>query len=388
MNHPTPIPHSTPIRQPSTLIVGGGVIGLSLAWELNRRGCSVALFERDRIGRATSWAAAGILPPANFDTATDPLDRLRGFSHRLFPAWCDQLHDRTGIDPGLRQCGGWYLSDTPGEQAAMIGMADYWRQLEIECESVGSDQLTEREPALAAWAEKNRQAAAWWVPEEYQLRSPDFLRALAEACRIGGVQLLEQTPVDDVQTTNRQASVRSGHRWHSADAVVICGGPWSGFAADSLRLEMSLVPVRGQILMLKTDTPLLKGIVNLGQRYLVCRDDGRTVVGSCEEEVGFQEGTTDAMLQSLHQFAIRVCPQLAEATREKAWYGFRPMTFDGFPMLGRVPGTENVYVAAGHYRSGVHLSCASAVVMADLITGQPPSLDLAPFRVGKQQSRG
>lgn len=374
-------------KQPRTLIVGGGVIGLSLAWELNRRGSDVALFERDRLGRATSWAGAGILPPANFDTATDPLDQLRGLSHQLFPQWCDRLQRDTGIDPGLRRCGGWYLADTPGERAAMIGMADYWHQLQIQCEPVLKERLVEREPALAAWSERNPEATAWWVPSEYQVRSPELLRALAHACSASGVELIENAPVEDVRSAAGGASLRCAGQWHSADAVVICGGPWSGFAAESLRLEMSLVPIRGQILMLKTAAPLLKSIVNLGQRYLVCRDDGRTLIGSCEEEVGFQAGTDDAMLRSLREFAANVCPALADAPTDKAWSGFRPMTFDGFPMLGRVPNTESVYVSAGHYRSGLHLSCASAVVMADLISGQTPAIDLAPFRVGKQQSR-
>ena len=122
--------------KPTATIVGGGVIGLSLAWELARRTYDVTIVDRDRAGHATSWAAVGILPPANFDTATDPLDRLRGYSHQLFPEWAEMLQQSTNVDTGFRRCGGWYLADTPGERAAMIGMTAYWNDMEIQCEQV------------------------------------------------------------------------------------------------------------------------------------------------------------------------------------------------------------------------------------------------------------
>jgi glycine oxidase len=168
--------------------------------------------------------------------------------------------------------------------------------------------------------------------------------------------------------------------------LVVCGGAWSGSVAARLRLESSVVPVRGQMLLLKTGVPLLKSIVNVGHRYLICRDDGHTLVGSCEEEVGFRDGTTDAMLSSLRDFAVDLVPQLSGAARIDGWSGLRPMTFDGFPMIGRVPDSENVFVAAGHFRSGIHLSPATAVVIADLMGGDAASVNIESFSVGKQQS--
>ena len=123
-------------------------------------------------------------------------------------------------------------------------------------------------------------------------------------------------------------------------------------------------------------------------RYLVARDDGHTLVGSCEEEVGLQLGTTAEMLASLKEFALDLCPELSGADEVQAWSGLRPMTFDGFPIIGRVPESANVYVASGHYRSGLHLSPATAVAMADLMLGKKPAVSLDAFRVGKQQSLG
>jgi len=156
--------------------------------------------------------------------------------------------------------------------------------------------------------------------------------------------------------------------------------------AKSLRLESSIVPIRGQMLLLKTQSPLLKSVINVGHRYIVCRGDGFTLVGSCEEETRFELGTTKDMLDLLKQFAFSLVPELEFAQYVNAWSGLRPLTFDGFPMIGRVPDTSNLYVAAGHFRSGLHLSPGTAVTLADLLTNRTPQVSLEPFRVGKQQS--
>ena len=368
------------------------MIGLSLAWELGRRGERVILLERDRVGRATSWAATGILPPANQRLATDPLEQLRGMSHELFPGWSDALKRTTGIDNGFRRCGGWYLAETAGERAALGAMTSYWDELDICCEPVAAADLVRREPALRAWASHNPSASAWWTADECQVRSPDHLKALTQACRQTGVQILEDIGVVDIRWRDNSVTATANHplpdgtRDIQGDRVVLCGGAWTGRIADQLNLQTSLVPIRGQILMLKTARPLLNAIVNVGNRYLLCREDGRTLVGSCEEEVGFQAGTTAAVLDSLREFANRLCPDLVDAPTERAWSGFRPMTFDGFPMIGRVPQTSNVYVASGHYRSGIHFSCATAVLMADELQDKAPAINLEPFRVGKQQA--
>ena len=370
---------------PHATIVGGGVIGLCLAWELAQRGYQVSVIERDQLGRGTSWAGAGILPPANRLTATDPIEQLRGLSHELYPEWSRQLESLTGIDPELRRCGGLYLADTDGERASMLGMTEYWREMSIECNSLEPSELTLREPALESWVKRTKNASAWCVPDEYQIRPPKFLQALSTACAGLGVDLIQNAEVTDLRTVNGIAEVKYRGQWHASDAVILTVGAWTGKVAKSLRLEQSVIPVRGQILLLKSDGPIVRSIVNVGQRYIIAREDGYVLVGSSEEETGFELGTTDAVVDSLRRFAIDLIPELHEAEQVSAWSGLRPMTFDGFPMIGRVPDCENLFVAAGHYRSGLHLSPGTAVVVADLVSGMQPCVDLGPFRVGKQR---
>ena len=366
-------------------VVGGGAIGLSAAWELSQRGFDVSIIDRSRTGKATSWSGAGILPPANRKISSDPIDRLRGLSHELFPPWAEKLKLDTGIDPGLMQCGGLYLAETPGEIAAMCGMTNYWQELSIECVPLTSEELVSHEPSLATWFRRTSNAAAWYVPDEYQVRPPRYLQALAAACLKSGVRFIENTEVTEMRCLNGHAQAHYRGDWHECDSFVLTTGAWTGRVAQSLELELSIVPIRGQILLLKTAAPLVNSVINMGHRYVLAREDGHTLVGSNEEEKGFELGTTDTVLESLFQFATHLLPELTSAERVAAWSGLRPMTYDGFPMIGRVPGIDNLYVAAGHYRSGLHLSPGTAVLIADLLSESTPRIPIDAFHVGKQQ---
>jgi glycine oxidase len=367
-------------------VVGGGAIGLSTAWELSQRGFTVTVIDKNATGKGTSWAGAGILPPANLQNSFDPIDRLRGLSHQLFPEWAEKLKTDTGIDPGIQRCGGLYLAETAGEIAAMFGMAEYWQEMEIECNQLTLDEIICQESALASWWHNTNNAAAWHVPDEYQLRSPRYLAALKSACGQSGVSFLENTDVTDIRCSDGRAEMHYEGKWRTTDHIVLTTGVWTGHIASSLELELSIVPVRGQILLLKTSEPLVHNIINMGQRYILARDDGHTLIGSNEEESGFELGTTESVLKSLLDFAAHLLPDLKSAEQVKAWSGLRPMTFDGFPMIGRVPGVENLYVAAGHHRSGLHLSPGTAVLIADMLSETAPRIPLDAFQIRKHQS--
>jgi len=368
-------------------VIGGGAIGLSLAWELSRRGVELTVIQRDEVRESTSWSAAGILPPANFRAATDPLDRLRGLGHQLYPDWISELEATTQMDVGFRRCGGWYLANTPGEKASMIGMTGYWNELGIQCESVPLADVAVREPALESWTRSKRSAhaSAWWAPDEWQVRPPRLLAALRKACESTGVNFIDRANVDHFESTSAGARCRIHQRWHTSDVVVLCAGAWSGQLATNQGLARSVIPIRGQMLLLKSQDEFPRGIVNIGHRYLVPRDDGYLLVGSCEEETGFELGTTATMVDSLHEFAIELLPSLRDAERAATWSGLRPMTYDGFPMIGRIPDQPSLCVAAGHFRSGWHLAPATARCLSDLILGQLPEVSLDAFSVGKQQ---
>lgn len=395
------------------------MIGLSLAWELRRRGLGTLVLDQGQAGQGCSWAGAGILPPARLETALDPIDRLRGLSHQRYPAWTAMLCEETGIDPQFQRCGGIYLARTPGELASLVGQAEYWREYGIDAFPLTKADLCRREPALAACLEKLRfrepleqatprhssrppfgaeennaeekatlrgSAAAWWVPDECQVRPPRLLKALLAACRGAGVRVLEKTPVEELLMASGSArvhGVKNASGEFHADHVVLCCGPWScSFADPRGRLE-NVYPVRGQVVLYRGKPGLLTAVINEGNRYLVPRLDGRIYVGSSEEEVGFEPGTTAEVIEGLSRWGEGLLPALCEIPREMVFSGFRPGSFDGFPYIGRWEGLENLYVASGHFRSGLHFSVGTAIVLAELILGDVPSIPLDAFRVGR-----
>ncbi len=366
-------------------IIGGGVIGLSLAWELSQQGVDVTIIQRDTAKQTTSWTAGGILPPANLAKSLDPLDRLRGFSHELYPDWVSRLESVTQIDCGFRRCGGWYLANTPGERASMIGMTHYWDELGISCEAVSLSELGVREPRLQPWIESQPSAAAWWVADEWQIRPPHLLEALRAACQTTGVHFVDNTTVGQIETADSGPRYRIGDQWQTCDDLILCAGAWLGKLGESIGLRKSVIPIRGQVLLLKTEKPELKSIINVGHRYLIPRDDGHILVGSCEEETGFETGTTAEMLETFSQFAETLVPSLRNAERAAAWSGIRPMTFDGFPMIGHVPEQPKLFVAAGHFRSGWHLAPATAKCLTALVLGDSPTVSLDAFSIGSKQ---
>lgn len=378
------------------LIVGGGVIGLSLAWQLAERGRRVRLIDRQELGREASWAGAGILPPANRYALAHPLDQLRGLSFELHRDWAELLRERTGIETGYRRCGGIYLARAAGEAAALSAWAaglveegvaverlqiSNLKSADFKSQISNLKSLFQLEPGLAS---EPTFRAAWHLPEECQLRNPRHLQALARICELQGVEITPQCEVLDWKV--------SGEHWQGvvttqgtleADQVCVTSGAWSGGLLQKAGVTLGVMPMRGQIVLFKTERPLAKAILNEGPRYLVPRDDGRLLAGSTEEEAGFDKRTTEAGIQELIDFATSLLPDLKEAAIERTWAGLRPASFDGFPYLGVVPGLSNAFVAAGHFRSGLYLSPGTAVVMAEQMCGAATSLDLGPFRVGR-----
>jgi glycine oxidase len=169
----------------------------------------------------------------------------------------------------------------------------------------------------------------------------------------------------------------------TAGQFCFTAGAWTGQLLQNLGISLGILPIRGQMVLFKCPKPPISKIVNVGSRYLVPRDDGYVLAGSTEEEVGFNKQTTSDSIAELSNFARELVPSLASANIEKTWAGLRPASYDGYPYLGPLPGLSNAFVAAGHFRTGLYLSPATAVVMSQLMNGQTPAIDLTPFRVGR-----
>lgn len=367
------------------LIVGAGVIGLSLAYELSLRGQRVSVLERGEPGQEASWAGAGILPPGNRQAARTAWEQLAGLSAELHVEWAERLKSATGIDTGYRRCGGLYLAlqhadaqRTQAELAVLDLVHRDWQQQHVRCDLLTAEAARSLEPALDSRAI----AAAIHLPDECQLRNPHHLRALIAAVTARGVVIERGVTVTGCQRSgDRITALETSTGLRTGGQYVFNAGAWTRILAETCGLALALEPIRGQIVLVATASPVIRKVINHGKRYLVPRCDGRLLIGATEERVGFVKANTPDAVMSLMEFAERLVPALGKARFERAWSGLRPGTADGLPYLGRAPGLENLYIASGHFRSGLQLSPATAVVMSQCLLGEKTEVDLTEFRL-------
>ncbi|MEL7497967.1 MAG: FAD-binding oxidoreductase [Planctomycetota bacterium] len=369
-----------------TVIVGGGIIGLSTAFELARREHKVVVLESGEFGQQASWAGAGMLPPANAKTAVHPLEHLTALSNELHQQWSIELKHRTGIDNGYRKCGSLHLARTPGEIASLMGLMDEWTTQEIAFEQL-KDRLPNRFPFLHEdWDEAK--TIQVFTPEAAQFDNRKQIDSLLVACRQLNVALHDNVSLEDwsiAESKLTSVAVKpESVGLIEADQFLLAAGPWTEHLASQLGVVLPMQPVRGQLVGYRVDPQTQPGLVNApiineGSRYLVTREDGQVIGGSTIEEIGFDDSTSESEITELKQWVSSIVPAIERAEFHGGWAGLRPATYDGFPYLGKLPGLDNVLVATGHFKSGLQWSTGTAVVLADLLTEVTPPIDLSPF---------
>ncbi len=357
------------------LIVGGGVIGLTCAWELSLRGAQVTVLEQSELAKEASWAGAGMIPPG--DLGHLPTHQLAVMSSQLWPELTAELRETTGVDNEYRACQGLLIEEESHSQ----DLLRRWTERGVRVEQLSASEIRERVPQIS----ESVQSASLLV-DQCQVRNPRHLRALIAGCQARGVRLLEDHQVIEWKTeskteANRISQVMTHHGQYSAKEVVVTAGAWSRTLLESLSVSLQIKPIRGQIVLLNGNLPGFQVTIESGSHYLVPRVDGRLLIGATEEDVAFERANTPEAIQRLRAFARQLIPATASLQIEKTWCGFRPHSQRGYPYLGRVSGWENLTLAAGHFRAGLSNSPATARLIAQLLTNEPTSLDLSDFSV-------
>ncbi|MCG6154219.1 glycine oxidase ThiO [Rubinisphaera margarita] len=356
------------------IIVGGGVIGLATALELAEQGCTVTVVDRQAVGRESSWAGAGMIPPGEIHLASPGYRQLAIASSALWPEFSARVHELTGIDDEYHNCGAVILP--PADDPAAIGdeIAD-WHTQQIETQLLEGDQLRQTSSRFFKGLDR-----AYLLPGQAQVRNPRHLKALIAGCRKLGVQIREDESIERMTVQgNRLVSVSSEHEEFSGDRFLITAGAWSGFFGELLNVTLPVAPVRGQLVMVQLPEPF-PFIVEQGKRYLVPRLDGRLLIGSTESLVGFDRTVEPDTIEVLQEFAASILPEVERLPVERSWCGFRPAATDRLPVLGQAPGIENVIIGTGHYRAGLSLCPVTARILSDLALGRDVEFDLHDFR--------
>lgn len=352
------------------IVVGGGLIGMLTARYLHAAGASVQILEQGGLGQESSWAGGGILSPLYPWRYPEPVNRLAFYSQARYEALCRELFEETGKDPEWTQSGLLMLGPEDGAEGLT------WAHESDTCLSrVEASEVAEIEPALAVTP-----GFSLWMPEVAQVRNPRLVAALRASLEGRGVDIHEQTRVTSLSTdAGRIVGVETEAGALRAGRVLVAGGAWSAELLDLPGGPLPVEPVRGQMLLFQAEPGLLTRIILSEGRYLIPRRDGHILMGSTMEHVGFDKSTTESAREELLTEALRLVPELAEASIERHWAGLRPGSPEGVPFIGPHPGVEGLYVNTGHYRNGVVMGLASAALAATQILGQAPVLDEAPY---------
>jgi len=350
------------------IIIGGGVIGLSISIALRKRGASVLVVERGEPGQEASHAAAGML--ADFPLETPPiLQHLAHSSANMYPEFVHELQDESGLDVDLRDQGTIFFPSSEHLREHPTLVRDHPLPASI----------LELEPALAC------HRPAIYLKERSV--NPRALSAAAlKAAKHRGVDISCGSEVRAVWLANgRTAGVTTARTTYQAPAVVNCAGAWAG---DLPPHHFPTRPVKGQMLSLAAQSrELVRHVIRALEVYLVPRSDGRILVGATVEEAGYDKRTDADTILGMRHAAVNLVPALGEARMLEAWAGLRPGSPDNLPILGATQ-TPGYFVATGHFRDGILLTPITAQVMAQMITGALPEYDLSPFSPERFSSGG
>jgi len=340
------------------IIVGGGIIGLSLSIELRKHGASVLVVERGEPGREASHAAGGMLANCGDETPA-LLQALANASANMYPEFVHELQDESGVNVDLR-ANGTLLFPAPGHTSEKIPGAHPLPR-----------PLAELEPALAP------QSRDVIFLTERSVCPRALTDAALKAAKHRGVDISSGATVVSVDIADGHTTgVTAAKTSYRAPTVVNCAGAWAGQIPP---YDFPVRPVKGQMLCFAMPSrELLRHVVRSPQIYLIPRSDGRLLAGATVEEVGYDKRTVPETIQHLHRAAVALLPALENAHLLEAWAGLRPGTPDNLPILGATP-TAGYYVATGHFRDGILLAPVTARVMARVIAGGDPEFDLSPF---------
>ncbi len=354
------------------LVVGGGIVGLSVAHALARAGWGVQVMDEPRPGVSATGAAAGMLSPLSEASEPGPFLEAGLDSLARYPGWVEGLRAASGVDPRYRPDGKLRVARTPDGIHALDALEARARSAGVRVSRLAPDAAAE-----AAGVGLGAVSQALLLERDHQVDNRLLHRALAAACAVEGASV-RAARVEALEVTNGRVSgvrLAGGLELH-ADAVVLAAGAWSptlsGLPGPARRC-LPIRPVRGQMIALGAGTleraPLPRRVVESEEVYLVPRDDGRLLVGATVEEVGFRPACTDEARTRLHQAALRLLPGLGGAPVIEHWCGLRPATPDGNPVIGPVPGTPGLVVAGGHYRNGILLAPWTGAALARILAG-------------------
>jgi glycine oxidase len=364
------------VKHWDAIVIGAGIIGLSVAIELNKRGLRVLIVDKGEPGREASWAAGGMLADFPLEMPLALRD-LAAASARTYPEFVHELEDESRLKIDLRDQGALVFVDR-----AIDAALDPTRDHAIDAATAVSDSPAHVSPQSLAHLEPNLSTSALSALNALYLteRSVDprhLTAAAVAAAKHRGIDFSSGDQVLAVEVADGKATgVRTTKTRFAAATVVNCAGAWAGQIAP---YNFPTRPVKGQMLcVIMPQKEMVRHVIRTPDVYLIPRTDGRMLIGATQEEAGFNKQAVPETIQKLHRSALDLVPNLAEARILEDWAGLRPGTPDALPILGAT-ATAGYFVATGHFRDGILLAPVTALVMGQVMAGETPKFNLRAF---------
>ncbi len=364
------------------VVIGGGIVGQGAAYELASAGVSVTLIDRADDGQATA-AGAGILSPGTGALGAGPLRPLAAAALAFYPDLIARLAEDGERETGFAICGGLFVA-TSEEEAERLPerLAAIEERRASGMANIGDVTMLDGAAARKLFPPLADVPGAIGLSGIGRVDGRLMRDALRRAATKRGATIIRGN-AEIVRVGGRATGVRVDGRTIAADAIVVAGGAWTAALGAALGVTLPLYPQRGQILHLDvpgTTTSAWPVILGFGSQYLLAFPEHRVVAGATREhESGYDYRMTAGGVHEVLGEALRVAPGLATATVAEIRIGLRPTSPDGLPVLGRVPGYDNVFVATGHGASGLQLGPHSGATVARMAQGHAADLDLAAF---------
>jgi glycine oxidase len=347
------------------IVIGGGIIGLLSAYELHKNGFQVTVIDRQKFGQESSWAGGGIVSPLFPWRYPDEITSLSRISQDLYPVIIDKLQQATGLDAEYLPSGMLVVGDYDSEQPH-----EWAQRTQVNMQTVDKAELKQLAPELSDTCQRG-----YWFPQVHQVRNPRLVALVLAFLKLTDVYLVENQPVEEILTRSGTVTgVKTQQANYNADSVVVAGGAWTSSILQTQPIERTVKPIKGQMLLLKGNPGAVRHITLSDDRYIIPRKDGRILVGSTTEDVGFDKTASVSVKQELYDYAISTIPLLKQYEIEHHWAGLRPSSSDGIPVIGQHPEIKNLFINSGHYRNGVVMAPASVQLLTQIMTQKNTSL--------------
>lgn len=385
------------IQTADILIIGGGIIGLSLARELKRRGVrNVKILERNSMcGIEASSAAAGMLAPQAEADFADDFFRFCSASRDLYPNFAQELFEETGVDIELDQTGTLYLAFDEHDAEELEKRFEWQAKANLKVEKLTAQEVLEIEPNISRAVHE-----ALFFPNDWQVENRKIISALQKSAELNKIEIYTDSEVknllfqqDSPNGSPKIIGAETDERKFFADTIVLATGAWTSLINSRIKLverDVNFVllptvrPIRGQMLCFNPAERLFSKVIYTPRGYLVPRGDYRILIGATVEDVGFDKNLTQSGTDYLRQTAFEISPNLANYEIFDQWAGLRPRAADGLPILGAPPYKfQNLYLATGHFRNGILLAPLTAKILADKIVENVDSKYLENFNMNR-----